>query len=156
MWGGKTAKGRKITRKKFEKYHVPDKEKSELEKRVVRIEGMVANLIVDQQVMVTSFNARGDRHKGSLDHHRTTLTALGRFQEKTDANINTLVDECRILQTQVESLGDSMCRWAQEETFCFRRFLPSCSLGVENTVVLGTGKMPWGMLMSTPKGLIIP
>ena len=47
----------------------------------------------------------------------TTLTALGRFQEKTDANINTLVDECQILCTQVESLGDNMCRWAQEETF---------------------------------------
>ena len=36
-------------------------EKTELEKRVAGIEGMVANLIVDQQAMVTSFNARGDR-----------------------------------------------------------------------------------------------
>ena len=88
-------------------------EKTELEKRVARIEGMVANLIVDQQSMATSFNARGDRHSGSLDHHHTTLTALGRFQEKTDANINTLVEECTILCTQVESLGDNVCRWAQ-------------------------------------------
>ena len=77
---------------------------------------MVANLIVDQQAMAASFNARGDRHSGSLDHHRTTLTTLGRFQEKMDANINTLVDECQILHTQVESLGDSVCRWAQEKT----------------------------------------
>ena len=38
-----------------------DTEKTELEKRVAGIEGMVANLIVDQQVMATSFNARGDR-----------------------------------------------------------------------------------------------
>ena len=91
-------------------------EKTELEKRVAGIEGMVANLIVDQQAMVTSFNARGDRHSGSLDHHCTTLTTLGRFQEKMDANINTLVDECQILHTQVESLGDSVCRWAQEKT----------------------------------------
>ena len=94
-------------------------EKTKLEKRVVRIEGMVANLIVDQQAIVTSFNARGDRHSSSLDHHRTTLTALGRFQEKTDANINTLVDKCQILRTQVESLGDNVCRWAQEETFAW-------------------------------------
>ena len=92
-------------------------EKTELEKRVARIEGMVANLIVDQQAMVTLFNTRGDRHSGSLDRHRATLTALGRFQAKTDANINTLVDECQILRTQVESLGDNVCRWAQEETF---------------------------------------
>ena len=65
--------------------------------------------------MATSFNARGDKHSGSLDHHRATLTALGRFQEKTDANINTLVDECQIFRTQVESLGDNVCRWAQEK-----------------------------------------
>ena len=90
-------------------------EKTELEKRVAGIEGMVANLIVDQQAMVTLFDARGDRHSGSLDHHRATLTALGRFQEKTDVNINTLVDECQILRTQVESLGDNVCRWAQEK-----------------------------------------
>ena len=89
-------------------------EKTKLERRVAGIEGMVANLIVDQQAMVTSFNARGDRHSGSLDHHHATLTALGRFQEKTDVNINTLVDECQILRTQVESLGDGVCRWAQE------------------------------------------
>ena len=90
-------------------------EKTELEKRVASIEGMIANLIVDQQAMVTSFNARGDRHSSSLDRRHMTLTALGRFQEKMDANINTLVDECQILPTQVESLGDNMCRWAQEK-----------------------------------------
>ena len=90
-------------------------EKTELEKRIAGIEGMVANLIVDQQVMATSFNARGDRHSSSLDRHRATLTALGRFQDKTNANINTLVDECQILRTQVESLGDNVCRWAQEK-----------------------------------------
>ena len=90
-------------------------EKTELEKRIAGIEGMVANLIVDQQAMATSFNARGNRHSGSLDRHRASLTALGRFQEKTDANINTLVEECPILRTQVESLGDNVCMWAQEK-----------------------------------------
>ena len=94
-------------------------EKTELKKRVAGIEGMVANLIMDQQAMVTLFNTRGDRHSGSLDCHCSTLTALGRFQVKTDANINTLVDECQILCTQVESLGDNVCRWAQEETFAW-------------------------------------
>ena len=44
-------------------------EKEELEKRVAGIELMVANLIVNQQAMATSFNARGDRHSGSLDCH---------------------------------------------------------------------------------------
>ena len=94
-------------------------EKTELEKRVAGIEGMVANLIVDQQAMAMSFNTRGDRHSGSLDHRHATLTALGRFQDKMDANINTLVDKCQILHTQVESLGDNVCRWAQEKTSAF-------------------------------------
>ena len=94
-------------------------EKTELEKRVTGIKGMVANLIVDQQAMAMSFSTRGDRHSGSLDRHRATLTALGRFQEKTDVNINTLVDECQILRTQVESLGDNVCRWAQEKPSAF-------------------------------------
>ena len=90
-------------------------EKTELEKRVAGIEGIMANLIVDQQAMATSFNARGDCHSGSLNCHHATLTALGRFQEKTDTNINTLVDECQIFHMQVESLGDNVCRWAQEK-----------------------------------------
>ena len=94
-------------------------EKTELEKRVAGIEGMVANLIVDQQAMAMSFNARGDRHSSSLDRCHATLTALGRFQDKMDANINTLVDKCQILHTQVESLGDNVCRWAQEKTSAF-------------------------------------
>ena len=115
---------------------------------------MVANLIVDQQAMATSFNARGDRHSGSLDCHHATLTALGRFQEKTDANINTLVDECQILCTQVESFGDNVCRWAQEKPSAFRRFLLSCSLGVGNVVVRRIGVMLWSTLMRDLKGLI--
>ena len=114
---------------------------------------MVANLIVNQQAMATLFNARGDRHSGSLDHHHTTLTALGRFQDRCEANINILVDECRVLCTQVESLGDNMCRWAQEQTSIQRSVLLSLSLGVENAVVVGTGKTPWSMLMSTLRGL---
>ena len=116
---------------------------------------MMANLIVDQQAMATSFNTRGDRHSGSLDCHRATLTAFGRFQEKTEANINTLVDKCQILCTQVESLGDNVCRWAQKETFRFRRFLLSCSLGVGNVVVVRIGRMLWSMLMVALKDLIV-
>ena len=92
-----------------------EEENKELKKRVAGIEGMVANLIVNQQAMATSFTAHGDRHSGSLDRHCTMLTALGRFQEKTDANINVLVDKCSVLRTQVESLGDNMCRWLRNK-----------------------------------------
>ena len=130
-------------------------EKTELERGVAGIEGMVANLIVDQQAMATSFNARGDRHSGSLDCHCATLTVLERFQDKTDANINTLVDECQILCTQVESLRDNVCRWAQKKPSGSGRFLLSCSLGLERIVIRRVGRMLWSMLMCTPKGLII-
>ena len=56
--------------------------KTKLEKRVAGIEGMVANLIVDQQAMTTLFNTRGDRHSGSLDRHRANLTALGSSRKR--------------------------------------------------------------------------
>ena len=112
---------------------------------------MVANLIVDQQAIAMLFNIRGDRHSGSLNRHRMTLTALGRFQDRCEANINVLVDECRVLCTQVESLGDNMCRWVVPECFLLTLWL-IFPLGVENVVVMGTGKMPWSTLMSALKG----
>ena len=37
----------------------------------------------------------------------------------------------------------------------FRRFLLSRSLGVGNVVAFGLGRMPWSMLISAPKDLII-
>ena len=61
--------------------------------------------------MVVSFDAQGDRHSGSLACHWIELTALGRNQDKADDNIKVLVEECTILHTQVESMGDNLCRW---------------------------------------------
>ena len=123
-----------------------------MKKRTASIEGIVTNLIVDQQAMVTSFNARGDRHSRSLDQRWTMLTALGRFQERSEVNINILVDKCHILHTQVESMGDNLCRWVIPECFLLTLWLTS-PLGVESIVVVGIGRMLWSMLMSTLKGL---
>lgn len=82
----------------------------ELEKKVASIEGMVANLIVDQQGMVKSLNARGDRHSGSLNCYTDELTALRRENDWLQANLSMVVDECTTLRTQVESMGDNICR----------------------------------------------
>ena len=71
----------------------------------------VANLIVDQQAMVKSFNARGDRHSGSLGRHGVELGALRRENDRLQMNITTIVEECLILWTHVESMGDNLCRW---------------------------------------------
>ena len=75
------------------------------------VEEMVANLIVDQQAMAKSFQERGDRHSGSLGCHRTELEATRREIDCLQANQVTIVDECSVLQTQVESMGDNLCRF---------------------------------------------
>ena len=61
------------------------------------VEEMVANLIVDQQAMAKSLQERGDRHSGSLGHHRTELEAARREIDCLQANQVTIVDECSVL-----------------------------------------------------------
>ena len=72
---------------------------------------MVANLIVDQQAMAKSFQERGDRHSGSLGQHRTELEVARGEINHLQANQATIVDECSVLRTQVESMGDNRCRF---------------------------------------------
>ena len=75
------------------------------------VKEMVANLIVDQQVMSKSFQERGDRHSGSLGWHRTEVEAARREIDHLQANQATIVDKCSVLRTQVESMGDNLCRF---------------------------------------------
>ena len=75
------------------------------------VEEMVANLIVDQQAMAKSFQERGDRHSGSLERHRNELNAARREIDRLQANQSTIVNECSVLRTQVESMGDNLCRF---------------------------------------------
>ena len=75
------------------------------------VEEMVANLIVDQQAMAKSFQERGDRHSRSLGHHQTELEAARREIDCLQANQATIVDECSVLRTQVESMGDNLRRF---------------------------------------------
>ena len=75
------------------------------------VEEMVANLIVNQQAMAKSFQERGDRHSGNLGRHRTELEAARREIDRLQANQATIVDECSVLRTQVESMGDNLCRY---------------------------------------------
>ena len=86
------------------------KENEELKKRMSGVEEMVANLIVDQQAMAKAFQERGDRHSGSLERHRADLNAARKDILRLQANQATIVDECSVLRTQVESMGDNLCR----------------------------------------------
>ena len=74
------------------------------------MEEMVANLIVDQQAMAKAFQERGDRHSGSLERHSADLNTARREISCLQANQSTIVDECSVLRTQVESMGDNLCR----------------------------------------------
>ena len=86
------------------------KENEELKKRMSGVEEMVANLIVDQQAMAKSFQERGDQHSGSLERHRADLNSARREIDRLQVNQSTIVDECSVLRTQVESMGDNLCR----------------------------------------------
>ena len=86
------------------------KENEELKKRICGVEEMVANLIVDQQAMAKVFQEHGDRHSGSLERHRTELNTVRREIDRFQINQSTIVDECSVLRTQVESMGDNLCR----------------------------------------------
>ena len=74
------------------------------------VEEMVANLIVDQQAMAKAFQERGDCHSGSLERHRADLNSARREIDRLQINQGTIVDECSVLWTQVESMGDNLCR----------------------------------------------
>ena len=86
------------------------KENEELKRRMSSVEEMVANLIVDQQAMAKAFQERGDQHSGSLERHRADLNSARKDIIRLQAGQNTIVDECSILRTQVESMGDNLCR----------------------------------------------
>ena len=78
---------------------------------------MVANLIVNQQAMAKSFQERADRHSESLGHHQTKLEATRREIDHLQANQVTIVDKCSVLRTQVESMGDNVCRSGLRKEF---------------------------------------
>ena len=71
------------------------------------VEEMVANLIVDQQAMAKTFQERGDRHSGSLERHRAALNTTRKDIIHLQGDQSTIVDECVMLQTQIESMGDN-------------------------------------------------
>ena len=86
------------------------KENEELKKRMSGVEEMVTNLIIDQQAMAKVFQERGDRHSGSLEWHRAALNTARKEIDRLQVNQSTIVDECSVLRTQVESMGDNLCR----------------------------------------------
>ena len=74
------------------------------------VKEMVANLIVDQQAMAKVFQECGDRYSGSLERHRADLNTARKEINCLQVNQSTIVDECSVLRTQVESMGDNLCR----------------------------------------------
>ena len=86
------------------------KENEELKKQMSGMEEMIANLIVDQQTMAKMFQERGGRHSGSLERHRAVLNSVQRDIDRFRDNQSSIVDECSVLRTQVESMRDNLCR----------------------------------------------
>ena len=120
-------------------------ENEELKKRMSGVEEMVANLIVDQQAMAKAFQERGDRHSGSLERHRANLNTAWREIIRLQTNQSTIVDECSLLRTQVESMGNNLCRSRLRKKL-LDSFLLIPSLDVGNVVANAIGRTVW----STP------
>ena len=114
------------------------------------VEEMVANLIVDQQAMAKAFQERGDRHSGSSERHRADLNTAQKDIIRLKDNQSTLVDECSVLRTQVESMGDNLCRSGLRKKL-LDSFLLISSLDVGNVVVYTIGRMVWSTVKMGPK-----
>ena len=114
------------------------------------VEEMVANLIVDQQAMAKAFQERGDCHSGSLERHRANLNTARREIDRLQVNQSTIVNKCLVLRTQVESMGDSLCRSGLRKKLIDSFSLISF-LGVGNTVANAIGKTAWSMLTMDPR-----
>ena len=126
------------------------KENEELKKRMSGVEEMVANLIVDQQAMAKAFQERGDRHSGSLERHRADLNTARKDIIQLKDNQSSIVDECSVLRTQVESMGDNLCRSGLRKK-PLGSFLLISFLDVGNVVANATGRTVWRMVMMGPR-----
>ena len=126
------------------------KENEELKKRMSGVEEMVANLIVDQQAMAKAFQERGDRHSGSLERHRADLNTARKDILRLKDNQSSIVDECSVLRTQVESMGDNLCRSGLRKKL-LDSFLLISSLDVGNVVADAIGRKAWSMVKTDLK-----
>ena len=126
------------------------KENEELKRRMSGVEEMVANLIVDQQAMAKAFQERGDRHSESLERHRADLNTTRREIDHLQVNQSTIVDECSVLRTQVESMGDNLCRSRLRKKL-LDSFLLIPFLDVGNAVANVIGRMAWSMPKTVPR-----
>ena len=117
------------------------------------MEEMVANLIIDQQAMAKAFQERGDRHRRSLERHRADLNTARREIDRLQVNQSTIIDKCLVLQTQVESMGDSVCRSGLRKKL-LDSFLLIPFLDVENAATNVIGRMAWSMPTMGPRDLI--
>ena len=114
------------------------------------VEEMVANLIIDQQAMAKSFQERGDRHSGSLERHRADLNTAQKDIIRLKDNQSSIVDECSVLRTQVESMGDNLCRSGLRKKL-LDSFLLISFLDVGNIVANTTGRMVWSTARTGPR-----
>ena len=117
------------------------------------VEEMVANLIVDQQAMAKAFQERGDRHSRSLERHRADLNTARKDILRLKENQSSIVDECSVLRTQVESMGDNLCRSGLRKKLLDSSFT-DLVLDVGNVVANATGRMVWSTAKTGPKDLI--
>ena len=106
------------------------------------VEEMVTNLIVDQQAMAKAFQERGDRHSGSLERHRADLNTARKDIIRLKDNQSSIVDECSVLRTQVESMGDNLCRSGLRKNLLDSSFT-DLVLDVGNVVANAIGRKAW-------------
>ena len=60
--------------------------------------------------MAKAFQEQGDQHSGSLERHRADLNTAQKDIICLKDNQSSIVDKCSVLRSQVESMGDNLCR----------------------------------------------
>ena len=114
------------------------------------VEEMVANLIVDQQAMAKAFQERGDRHSRSLERHRADLNTARKDILRLKDNQSSIVDKCSVLRTQVESMGDNLCRSGLRKKL-LDSFLLISSLDAGSVVANAIERRAWRTQMMGPR-----
>ena len=100
--------------------------------------------------MAKAFQEHGDHHSRSLERHRADLNTAQREIDCLQVNQSTIVDECSVLWTQVESMGDNFCRSGLRKKL-LGSFLLISSLGVGNAVANVIGRKAWSMPRTGPR-----
>ena len=85
-----------------------------------------------------------------MERHRANLNAARKDIIRLKENQSSIVDECSVLRTQVESMGDNLCRSGLRKKL-LDSFLLISFLDVGIVVANAIGRKAWSTVRTGPR-----